>query len=64
MRGHVHSERMRVIERFTRSADGRTLTHQITIDDPSMYAKPWGMTKTHPLWTDQRIQEFICEIVE
>lgn len=64
MRGHLHSERMRVEERFTRSADGRTLTHQITIDDPAMYAKPWGITKTHMLWTDQRIQEFICEVVE
>jgi hypothetical protein len=64
MRGHLHSEDMRVVERFSRSEDGRTLTHVITIDDPTMYAKPWGLTKTHPLWTDQHVQEFICEVVE
>jgi hypothetical protein len=64
MRGHLHSEKMRVVERFSRSPDRRTLTHEITIDDPTMYSKPWGMTKTHPLWTDQTIQEFICEVVE
>lgn len=61
MRGHLHSEKMKLIERFTRSADGQSLTYQIIIDDPTMYSKPWGLTKTHQLRPDMKINEFICE---
>ncbi len=62
MRGHLHSDALHVIERFTRSADGQSLVHEVTIDDPKMYERPWpGLTKTHALRPDMRIQEFICE---
>jgi hypothetical protein len=63
MRGHLHSQDMKLIERFTRSDDGKSLTYQIIIDDPKMYSKPWGMTKTHQLRPDLEINEFICETV-
>jgi hypothetical protein len=55
---------MKLIERFTRSDDGKSLTYQIIIDDPTMYSKPWGLTKTHQLRPDMKINEFICENVK
>jgi hypothetical protein len=35
------SEKLHVIERFTRSADD-TITYQFTVDDPTTWAKPWS----------------------
>lgn len=62
MRGHLHSDALHVIERFTRSEDGKSLQHDVTIDDPKMYSKPWqSVTKSHTLRPDMTIQEFICE---
>lgn len=62
MRGHLHSDALHVIERFTRSEDGKSLKHEVTIDDPKMYAKPWqAVTKSHQLRPELKIQEFICE---
>lgn len=62
MRGHLHSDALHVIERFTLSDDGKSLKHEVTIDDPKMYSKPWqGETKSHQRRTDLVIQEFICE---
>jgi hypothetical protein len=37
--GYFHSEKMRVIERFTRKGD--VLTYQATVEDPEVLAKPW-----------------------
>jgi hypothetical protein len=62
MQGHLSSDALHLIERFTRSEDGKTLTYDVTIDDPKMYSKPWpAVTKTHALRPDIKIQEFICE---
>lgn len=61
MRGHLHSEKMILTEKFTRSDDNKTLTYEINIDDPTMYSKPWGVTKKHQYRPDMKINEFICE---
>ncbi len=62
MAGHLHSDALHLVERFTRSQDGQTLTYDVTIDDPAMYSKPWSApTKTHRLRNDMKIQEFVCE---
>jgi hypothetical protein len=37
--GHPHTEALRVIERYTRSDYGH-LQLQVTLEDPSLYAKP------------------------
>jgi hypothetical protein len=37
--GYFHSEKMRVIERFTRKGD--VLTYQATVEDPEVLATPW-----------------------
>lgn len=63
MRGHLHSDALHVIERFTLSDDGKSLKHEVTIDDPKMYSKPWqSVTKSHQRRPEMVIQEFICEI--
>jgi hypothetical protein len=36
----LSDENLRVVERFTR-ADANTLTYQATIDDPTVFTKPW-----------------------
>lgn len=40
--GYVHSDQMRVLERFRR--DGNTLHYQVTVEDPVMLLEPWVMT--------------------
>ena len=37
--GWFHSEKMRVIERFTRKGD--TLSYQVTVEDPEVFTEPW-----------------------
>ena len=39
--GKRPDEKMRVIERFTRTAPD-ILLYQFTVDDPATYAKPWS----------------------
>ena len=39
--GHRPDQRMRVTERFTRTAPD-ILLYQFTIDDPGTYTKPWS----------------------
>lgn len=62
MQGHLHSDALHLIERMTRSDDGKSLTYDVTIDDPKIYEKPWqATTKTHTLNNDLTIQEFVCQ---
>lgn len=63
MRGHPHTEQLHVIERFTRSEDGKSLKHEVTIDDPGAYTKPWpAVTKSHQLRNEIPIEEFVCQV--
>ena len=56
MRGS--GERLRLVERFTRTGP-RTLLYEFTVDDPASFTKPWSaalpMTKT-----DDRLYEYAC----
>jgi hypothetical protein len=57
--GHVHSDKMRVTERFTRLNE-KDLRYEFTIDDPGAYTKPWGwsyLLQGHPDW---EIIEYVC----
>lgn len=40
--GPAQSDRSRVVERFTLSADGTTLDYAITVTDPVILAEPWA----------------------
>ena len=41
LRGIPPTERLKVIERFTR-VDEETILYEFTVDDPTTYAQPWG----------------------
>ena len=57
--GHVHTDRMRTIERFTRIAEDR-LRYEFTIDDPGAYTRPWGWSYALELHPDWEIIEYVC----
>lgn len=49
---------LHVIERFSR-IDDKTLLYQFTVDDPTVWTKPWKGEYVWPA-TDQRIFEYAC----
>jgi hypothetical protein len=57
--GHVHTDRMRTIERFTRIAHDRLL-YEFIIDDPGAYTRPWGWSYALELHPDPEIIEYVC----
>jgi hypothetical protein len=58
--GHPHTEKMHVIERYTRT-DENTLHYEATIDDPGAYTKPWT-TSWNVRWTPGITPlEYICQ---
>ena len=58
--GHPHSERLRVIERYTRRDAGH-LDVETTFEDPEMYTKPFTIRVPHDLLPDADIFESFCE---
>jgi hypothetical protein len=59
-KGHPHTERLHVIERYTRK-DAKTLVNQITIDDPGAYSRPFTVTFTAELAPPgDELMEYIC----
>ena len=60
MAGDPHTDRLHVIERYTRK-DLYTLHYEATIDDPGTYTEPWTIG-FDILWDDKgEIQEYICQ---
>jgi hypothetical protein len=58
--GHPHSTDLHLVERIRR-VDPKTMTDDITIEDPKAYTKPWGgqiTFQSHPTWN---IMEMVCE---
>jgi hypothetical protein len=56
-----HSEALHVVERFHRT-DFDHLQWEATIDDPTVFAKPWTLIRTFPLRTDlDKVDEYVCE---
>ncbi|HEX4274295.1 MAG TPA: hypothetical protein VHZ74_03020 [Bryobacteraceae bacterium] len=58
--GHPHSDKLHVIERYTRTDLGH-IAYEITIDDPVTYTKPWKNDRTFTLRPDWEIMEYSCE---
>ncbi len=52
------SRHLHVIERFTR-LDDKTLSYKFTVDDPTIWTRPWSGEVAWPR-TDQRIYEYAC----
>jgi hypothetical protein len=59
--GAVHSTRMHLVQRFTKSADGRTLVIDSTFDDPETLAEPVHVRKEWGWLNGQQPLEFDCE---
>jgi hypothetical protein len=58
--GHLHSDRMHTIERFTRRDLG-TMTIEFTVDDPGAYQRPFTITMTASLMAGQELMEYFCQ---
>jgi hypothetical protein len=59
IRGVPHSDALRLVERFTR-IDADTIGYEVTIEDPTVYTRPW--TVSIPLTRDDSYQifEYAC----
>lgn len=59
IKGIPHTDKLRIVERFTRVA-ADTISYTVTIDDPDIYTRPW--TVSFPLTADPeyRIFEYAC----
>jgi hypothetical protein len=58
--GHPTSDKLHVIERYTRTDLGH-IAYEITIDDPVTYTQPWKNVRTFTLRPDWEIMEYSCE---
>jgi hypothetical protein len=58
--GHPHTDRMHVIERFTRP-NKNTLHYETTVDDPGAYTKPFKMAWDVPWRANAELTEYICQ---
>ena len=58
--GHAHSDRLHLIERYTR-ADSLTMKYEVTIDDPGAYAAPWTASNTVSFRPGLQLLEYACE---
>ena len=57
--GTVHSESLKVTERFTRDTHD-TIRYEVTIEDPEVLTKPWHMYETLRLRPNERLREYEC----
>jgi hypothetical protein len=58
--GFPHSDRLRLIERFTRT-DFNTLKYEVTVDDPETYTQPWN-GGFHLRWNQgAELFEYVCQ---
>ena len=57
--GTVHSEQLRVTERYTRDTFD-TIRYEVTMKDPEVFTRPWRMYETFRLRPNERIREYEC----
>jgi len=57
--GHPHSEKLHVVERYTRQ-DEYTLHYSATIEDPVAYTKPWTTSYSIPWVPGAELLEYVC----
>jgi hypothetical protein len=60
--GFMHTEALRVVERFTKQPDGN-LRYEVTVEDPNVWEKPWVIPpRTFPFRPEMEfVSEFVCE---
>jgi hypothetical protein len=57
--GHPVSEKLHMVERYTRTNLG-TMKMDVTIDDPGSYEKPFTVTSTARLMPGEELREYTC----
>jgi hypothetical protein len=57
--GTIHSEQLRVTERYTRDTLD-TIRYEVTMEDPVVFTKPWHMEESFRLRPNERIREYEC----
>jgi hypothetical protein len=58
--GHPHSDQLHLVQRFSRPDRGH-IAHEMIIDDPKTFTKPWKTTRVLTLRTDWEMMEYSCE---
>jgi hypothetical protein len=59
--GSPHTEKLRFIERFTRT-DSNTLRYEVTVDDPGAYTATWSSAPFTMNWNaDRELFEYQCQ---
>jgi hypothetical protein len=58
-RGHPHSDRLHLTERYTRTDLG-SMRVEMTIDDPGAYSRPFTVTGMARLMPGQELMEYVC----
>ena len=59
-KGWPHSDKMHLIERYTRTDLG-TMKVEMTIDDPVAYTKPFTVTGAARLMPKEELVEYVCD---
>jgi len=58
--GNPHSNQLHVVERWTQSVDGNSLTVQFTFTDPVYYTQPFSKTRVYDRASGQRVGDYDC----
>jgi len=58
--GLPHTERLRTVERFTRT-DFNTIKYEVLIDDPNVYTRAWSGGFDLRWSSDTELFEFVCQ---
>jgi len=57
--GTIHSEKLRVVERFRRDSY-ETILYDVTMEDPEVFTKPWEQHEILHLRENERLREYEC----
>ena len=58
--GHPHSDKLHVIEKYTR-LDELTMRYEFIIDDPGAYSATWGNSYLIPFVPGGELMEYVCQ---
>jgi hypothetical protein len=59
-RGLPHTEKLRTLERFTRT-DSNTIKYEVTVDDPTTYTSPWKSEFNLRWEAGTELFEYVCQ---
>jgi hypothetical protein len=58
--GHPHTERLHVVERYTRTGP-LTMKYEVVIDDPGAYTQSWTVSTRIPFKPGAKLAEYVCD---